>query len=96
MLQNQLSKWVDFQHLTSVEILPCFSRGRVSTVSFSCASQNTQHQTPMYYEDKSEGLGIRFKQEIRSSIEMILEFPKLYPMATDAIGLPFVLICRIL
>ena len=39
----------------------------------------------MYYEGESEGLGVRFKQEIRSSIDMILEFPKLYPMATDEI-----------
>ena len=39
----------------------------------------------VYYESESEGLGVRFKKEIRSSIDMILEFPMLYPMATDEI-----------
>jgi len=33
-----------------------------------------------YYENESEGLGLRFKKEIRSSIENILNFPTLYPI----------------
>jgi len=38
-----------------------------------------------YYENESEGLGVRFKKEIRSSIDMLLQFPKLYPLVTDDI-----------
>ena len=38
-----------------------------------------------YYEEESEGLVIRFKSEIRSSIDMILQFPKLYPIVTEDI-----------
>ena len=34
----------------------------------------------VYYENESVGLGMRFKKEIRSSVDMILEFPKLYPI----------------
>lgn len=33
-----------------------------------------------YYENESEGLGKRFKDEIRSSIDMIVQFPELYPI----------------
>jgi len=32
-----------------------------------------------YYENESEGLGERFKIEIRSSIDRISDFPMLYP-----------------
>jgi len=39
----------------------------------------------IYYENESTGLGFRFKKEIRSSIDMILEFPKLYPIVTGDI-----------
>jgi plasmid stabilization system protein ParE len=38
-----------------------------------------------YYEGESLGLGSRFKNEIRSSIDMILEFPELYPVIADDI-----------
>jgi plasmid stabilization system protein ParE len=38
-----------------------------------------------YYENESKGLGSRFKKEIRSSIDMILEFPELYPIVKDDI-----------
>jgi len=38
-----------------------------------------------YYEQASDGLGIRFKNEIHSSIDMILQFPKLYPIVTEDI-----------
>ena len=39
----------------------------------------------VYYENESVGLGMRFKKEIRSSIDMILQFPKLYPIVEDDI-----------
>ncbi len=39
-------KWVDFRHLTSVESLPCFSRGQVIHDAFRYASRITNHQTP--------------------------------------------------
>ena len=32
----------------------------------------------VYYESESLGLGVRFKNEIRSSIDMMLEFPELF------------------
>ena len=38
-----------------------------------------------YYEGESQGLGVRFKKEIRSSIDMILQFPKLYPVVDNDI-----------
>ena len=39
----------------------------------------------VYYENESIGLGLRFKKEIRSSIDMILQFPKIYPVVKDDI-----------
>ncbi len=38
-----------------------------------------------YYENEAKGLGQRFKREIRSSIDMIIQFPELYPIFMDAI-----------
>lgn len=38
-----------------------------------------------YYENESEDLGLRFKKEIHSSIDMLMKFPKLYPIVTDDI-----------
>lgn len=38
-----------------------------------------------YYDEQSEGLGIRFRDEIRSSVDMILQFPELYPIFIDDI-----------
>lgn len=38
-----------------------------------------------YYEKESEGLGLRFKNEIKSSVGMIIQFPKLYPFFIDDI-----------
>lgn len=43
------------------------------------------HETIEYYEGESEGLGERFKNEVRSSIDMILQFPELYPIFVDDI-----------
>ncbi|MCF6245655.1 MAG: type II toxin-antitoxin system RelE/ParE family toxin [Sulfurovum sp.] len=37
----------------------------------------------IYYEKESEGLGIRFKKEIRSCIDMIIQFPTLYPITEN-------------
>jgi plasmid stabilization system protein ParE len=34
-----------------------------------------------YYEHESIKLGARFKKEIRASIDMIVQFPELYPIA---------------
>ena len=39
----------------------------------------------IYYEGESKGLGLRFKKEIQSSINMIVQFPKLYPIVIDDI-----------
>jgi len=38
-----------------------------------------------YYNEQTEGLGDRFKNEIRSSIDMIMQFPTLYPFYMDDI-----------
>ncbi len=38
-----------------------------------------------YYNSESKELGERFKNEIRSSIDMILQFPELYPIFSDDI-----------
>ena len=38
-----------------------------------------------YYEEQSEGLGERFKNEIRSSMDMIILYPNLYPFYLDDI-----------
>ena len=38
-----------------------------------------------YYEKESEGLGHRFKNEIKSSVDMIIQFPTLYPFFIDDI-----------
>jgi len=38
-----------------------------------------------YYEGEQEGLGIRFKNEIRSSIDRVIKFPYLYPIIEDSI-----------
>lgn len=38
-----------------------------------------------YYDSESKELGKRFKNEIRSSIDMILQFPELYPIFSDDI-----------
>jgi len=39
----------------------------------------------IYYENESKGLGERFKKEIRSSVDMIVQFPTLYPVFQDDI-----------
>ncbi len=42
-------------------------------------------EATVYYEGESKGLGFRFKKEVRSSIDMILQFPNLYPVVNDDI-----------
>lgn len=54
-------------------------------VEFLALAKLEFDETIAYYENESEGLGLRFKNEIRSSVDLIVQFPKLYPIFIDDI-----------
>ena len=54
-------------------------------VEFSPSAKKEFDFSIAYYEDEALGLGKRFKKEIRTSIDMIIQFPTLYPIVTDDI-----------
>ena len=55
------------------------------TIKFTKLAKIEFDTTIAYYENESTGLGERFKSEIRTSIDLILEFPTLYPIVSNDI-----------
>ena len=54
-------------------------------IKFSKLAKNDFDTSVLYYKKESENLALRFKNDIKQSVNRIESFPKLYPKIDDKI-----------